>query len=172
MSLTCRALSVTMSGAEIDHLRRVGKGAVLRAVPTRHAHPAIGTWCSAGRGHAAQEGRFAHPTRFAPVPFRAPGTGTAGQARVKIRLSRAALTATRNLPLHAAGRPCCQADRQDEGVRKDGHDRLDAISIVTFPSHLVPKKGLRVNESPYHIHDDMRSNLQLLVDRGLSMRGG
>jgi hypothetical protein len=84
----------------------------------------------------------------------------------------AALAAPRNLPLHTAGRLCCQADRQDEGVRKYGHDCLDAISIVTVPSHLVPKKGLRVNESPYYIHDDMRSNLQLLVDRGLSMRGG
>jgi Helix-turn-helix domain len=83
-----------------------------------------------------------------------------------------ALTASPNLPLHTTGRFCCQADRQDEGVRKDGHDRLDAISIVTFPSHLTPKNGLRENESPYHIHDDMRSNLQFFVDRGLPLHGG
>ena len=83
----------------------------------------------------------------------------------------AALTASRNLPLHTAGWLCCQPDRQDEGVRKDGHDRLDAVSIVTFPSIWCEKIEPVKIKSPYHIHDDMRSNLQFFVDRGLPVGG-
>jgi hypothetical protein len=55
----------------------------------------------------------------------------------------AALAASGNLPLHSASRLCCQADRQDEGVGEEEYDRLDAISIVAVPSHLVSEAAGR-----------------------------
>src|SRR6185369_14888827 len=50
------------TGIERRERYRVGKGALLRAMPTSTLTPRSVLGGSAGRGHAAQERRFAHPT--------------------------------------------------------------------------------------------------------------
>jgi hypothetical protein len=47
----------------------VGKGAPLRAVPTAGGAPSTVRGVSVTRGHAAQGGRFAHPTSKQPTPI-------------------------------------------------------------------------------------------------------